>query len=48
MGKLLNYLMTWRRSTNRENAKLTHAKKVKKPILLCGTLSWVSRVLVSG
>jgi len=48
MSKIASYLMTWRRSTNRENAKLTHAKKVKKPILLCGMLSWVSRVLVSG
>ena len=48
MGKFISYLMTRRRSTNRENAKLTHAKKVKKPILLCSTLSWVSRVLVSG
>jgi len=34
MGKLISYLMTWRRSTNRENANHPMLK-VEKPTLLC-------------
>jgi hypothetical protein len=34
MGKLASYLMTWRRSTDRENAKLTHAQKQSHQLCL--------------